>query len=50
MQKNNFVYQDKLWLNLSNFMRKYPDYYKFIPNTYLMLYDFKKIKSMVKDP
>ena len=30
-------------------MRIYPKDYNFVPNTYLMLYDYDKIKTMVKN-
>lgn len=39
-----FLNQDKLWLHLSSAKRKFPIDYNFTPNTYLMLYDFEKIK------
>ena len=30
-------------------MRKFPEDFNFVPNTYLMLYDFEKIKNIIKD-
>ena len=30
-------------------MRKYPDDFNWVPNTYLMLYDWEKIKTLIKE-
>ncbi|CAD8061603.1 unnamed protein product [Paramecium sonneborni] len=38
----NMGRKDLLWLNLSKFKRKYPKEYNFIPNTYLLQYDYDR--------
>lgn len=38
-----------MWLHLSHAKRKFPNDYNFVPNTYLMQYDFEKIKNLIAD-
>ena len=34
--------KDNLWMNLSKMKRKHPKDYDFIPNTYLLAYDYDR--------
>ena len=34
--------KDNLWINLSKMKRNFPKEYSFIPNTYLLAYDYKR--------
>lgn len=38
----NMGRKDNLWMNLSKMKRKYPKEYDFVPNTYLLAYDYDR--------
>jgi tubulin polyglutamylase TTLL4 len=41
--------KDKLWLHLQAQKRRFPNDYNFVPNTYLMQYDFERIKQVLQE-
>lgn len=45
-KKGKLFNQDKLWLHLSSAKRRFPVDYNIIPTTYLMQYDWEKIKTL----
>jgi tubulin polyglutamylase TTLL4 len=38
----NMGRKDNLWMNLSKMKRKFPREYDFVPNTYLLAYDYDR--------
>ncbi len=48
-QKSIKIIKDKLWLHLSNAMRKFQNDYNFIPTTYLMQYDYERLKIRIQE-
>lgn len=39
--------KDNLWMNLSKMKRKHPKDYDFIPNTYLLAYDYDRYDLII---